>query len=424
MAKTLFRVRKSAHLVCTPCWVLGFLSLANKSKIQKLMQQVRSAKSSKSGRVARRAVDMMLKSTAISPAYSTIVKAGRSVNRSRRNKGSRKQNVSISMCVGKFMLAGTNPFHQGAQGACIPDGNVASSVRCFVRRQITVTVGTAGLGFCHFFAPLASDGVLAVCSNATFAGGNGQFLTAGNTFAVGTSGISVNLPTAFDSGDLKTGYAANDDRAAFNARIVAAGFSFRYTGKEIDRAGQVYVYTQPLHNSSASVYNVGGTEVVAGQSELSQYLETMIVESAREDTHIPLFPVSDVELEYSGESSASIPQLLYPWSQGATRQPGGFEFQDAGSNNVGVPTTTMIIIGTPGSTYLINYGQHMEVIGPGVAAFSKMPAESDAVGVKDVMGATTRFQLTRLREPGVDATAEFKKAIASVQKDRSVRSTY
>lgn len=386
------------------------------------MQQVRSAKSSQSGRVARRAVDMLLKQTAVSPAYSNVVAAGRAANKSKRKKNNKKRpSVSLSACAGKFMLAGTNPFAQEAMGACIPDGNVASSVRCFVRRQMTVTIGTNGFGYCHLFMPLASDGCLAICSTATFTGNQAEYLSANNTYIPGTTTNTLTLPTAFTAAQLLNGYTQADDRAAFNARIVAAGFSFRYTGTELNRSGQVYVYTHPLHNSSGSVFTASGTEVIATGASLSQYLETLIVEAAREDTHIPLFPINENEMDYAGEAASSATQLLYPWSQGANKHPGGFTFLDVGGNYIGIPTTTVVFIGTAGTTYLINYGQHMEAIGPGVSAFSKSPAESDPVGVKDVVGAMSRYQLSRAREPGVDCTSEFKRAVTKVQADRSTR---
>lgn len=385
------------------------------------MQQVRSAKSSKGGRTARRAVDMLLKQTPISPAYSTIVKAGRMASKPRKNKKN-NPSKSISMCCGKFMLAGTDTFSQAAMNACIPDGSVSDSVRCFVKKQILVTIGTAGVGFCHFFHSIANDGVSTVSTDNTFTGTTAQWMALAGAIPVClVPGVTVGvLPTAYTSAQLLAGWGANDDRAAYSVRIVAAGASFRYTGKEIDRGGQVYCYTHPLHNSAISSF-VGAFEVVNTGAVLAGYSETLIVEASREDTHVPMFPVSDNELEYSGETSTQQTDMIYPWSQGAYLQPGSFTASDYYGTRVGIPTTTCMFYGTPGSTYAITYGQHMEVVGLGVAAFSKAPAESDPVGVKDIMAASTRFQLNRKREPGVDPVREFKNAISGIQSDRAVR---
>lgn len=397
---------------------LGSDFLANKSK--KVMQQLIAAKKSPGGRAARRAVDMLIKSTAVSPIYRNIVAAAKPP---RRNpKKSSTQRGTVSMCVGKMIYAGCNPFHQMAQGACIPDGNSTASVRGFVRKQVTVTVGSNGVGFCHFFVPLSNDTIAFAYSSSgvTFTGLNCQFLSANNTPLPGVS-YEV-LPTNVTSAQLNNGWGAADDRAAFSARVVAAGFCYRYTGKEIDRAGQVYTYSHPAHNSSASMLDASGGEIVFGPSNISQFLETHVVEAAREDTYVPLFPVSSEELDYSGEQGDKVSNLIYPWSQGATRQPGGFT-QITASNiaSLGIPICTMIIVGTAGSTYNVNYGQHSETVGIGVSAYSKIAAESDTVGVQDVITAYSRFSLNRRREPGVDPVPEFKRAISSIQKDRASR---
>lgn len=388
------------------------------------MQNVRSAKSSKTGRVARRAMDMLLKQTAISPAYSTIVAAGRQAKKKKKKNGSNSNSSkSVSMCTGKFMLASIDTFGQTAMGACVPDGTVSASVRSFVKKQIVVTVGTNNIGFCHFFHCLGNDGISTISTNAGFTGTNAQWCVGGGTINLVISpGLDVgNLATPFSQAQLTTGQSAGtDDRAAYNARIVGAGFSFRYSGKEIDRAGQCYVYTHPTHNSALSTFS-GATEVISNPAVLAQYSETMIVESSREDTHIPCFPVADGELEYSGETSINSTQLLYPYSQGASLQPGGFAVNDSVGNRIGIATTTFMVVGTPGTTYTINYGQHMEVIGLGVQAFSRMPSDSDPVGVKDVFAASTRFQLNRVREPGADPVKEFKSALSAIQRDRAVR---
>ena len=171
------------------------------------MQQVRSAKSSKPGRVARRAVDMLLKQTAISPVYSTIVKAGRGANKPRKRNQANIPRNSISMCCGKFMLAGVDTFSQVAQGACIPDGSVSDSVRCYVKKQVLVTIGTNGIGFCHFFHSLANDAVSTVTTMGGYTGNNCQWLQASGNFPLALiPGVEVGyLQTAFSSAQLQTG---------------------------------------------------------------------------------------------------------------------------------------------------------------------------------------------------------------------------
>lgn len=370
----------------------------------------------------------MIKSTPISPAYDKFVKAGRSVNSSKRAQKNKppKPKVDISMCIGKFMLAGTDTFNQKAMGACIPDGNNIASVRSFVKRQISVVIGTAGVGFIHFFHPLANDAPAFVVTNSSFAGTTVQWLSADNALITGCQ-IDQTLNTPFESDDLCKGADSIDSRSGVQGRIVAAGASFRYTGKEIDRAGQVYAYTNPTHDSSASYINLANVEVIYSGPTYAANVETLIVEAAREDTHIPMFPVEEQELEYSNEDFGSSSQIIYPWSGGARVQPGGYSYTfttpTTVSHRVGIPTTTIVFQGTAGSSYLVNYGQHMEFAGIGVNAFSKFPAESDPVGVRDLMGASAHFQLNRKRQPGVNANVEFMGAIREVQNARARKFT-
>lgn len=384
------------------------------------MQTLNSAKKSKSGRVARRAMDMLIKQTAVAPVYRQVVSATRSPKR-RKPRG--KESLSISMCVGKMVYAACDPFSQTAQGACIPDGSAVSSVRGFVRRQIVMSIGTGSVGFCHFYPTLASDCIAFAVTNSAFTGSTTQFLSANS---VKLPGIDfVFLPTNTTANQLSKGWGGSDDRAQFSSRIVGAGFSYRYTGKEIDRAGQAYTYIHPQHNSSASYLDEAGVDQPFSAANLASFLETHIVECAREDTHVPMVPTSMDELEYSGEQKVNRTDLIYPWSQGAIYQPGGF-IQTTGTApantiDLGIPIATLMVIGTPGSSYAINYGQHYETIGLGVAAYSKLPAESDPVGVQDVMSAFSRFSLNRKREPGVNPVAEFKSALRSVQSDRGRR---
>jgi hypothetical protein len=381
-----------------------------------------AAKNSNEGRVVRRALDMLVKSTPMSPAYDSFVKAGREVNKQRRQKGKPKSRpFDVSMCIGKMMCAGCDTFDQLAMGACVPDGNVTASVRCFIKQQVNITIGTAGIGFCHFFVPLANDAVAFVHTTGTFTGTDTSWLSANNTLL---TGVTVNsIPTPFDTLDLTIGGGAKPN---ISARVVAGGFSFRYTGKEIDKSGQAYVYTHPAHMSALSYTdNNLGADVPNTLGHLARNVEAFIVETSREDTHIPLFPVSESELQYAtgndliaGGSAGTA--LIYPWSRGAYNQPNNYYFSTAGYN-AGVATTTLFILGTPGTTYTINYGQHMEAVGQGVQAFSKIPSESDPVGVRDLMAASTHFQLNRKRIPGGNAKSEFLKSIAEVQAMRRVK---
>lgn len=362
---------------------------------------------------------MLLKQTPAAPGYNAIVAAGRLAKKNKQNQKSRGKEPPISMCLGKMIMAGIQPFSQHALGACIPDGNCVASVRGFVRKQLTVVVGTAGVGFCHFFMPLASNNAAFALTDAAFGGTTTQWLSATNLGVVGT--YTEGIPTNVTSSQLLGGWGANDDRALFSARIVAAGYTIRYTGKEIDRAGQVYAYTHPTHNSSASAYIVGGsTDTPFTANNLATFPETMIFETSREETTIPLYPVNDSELEYSGEGSNTANEVLYPWSQGGVKQPGNFTLADNSTYNVGQPIHTVMMVGTPGSSFIITFGMHYETIGNGVLGYSKTMAQSDPVGVRDLISASSLFQLNRIREAGRPAFPEFKAALATVKKDRSM----
>ncbi len=382
------------------------------------MQQVNAAKKSPTGKAVRRIVDMLARTSPAASLYSSVAKAAKP----KKKKPTKKSGASVSMCVGKMMYASVDPFHQNAQGACVPDGSSVASVRGFARKQITVTIGTAGVGFCLFFVPLGSDTPAFAYTTNTFVGTELSWLTANNTLRTGV--LLENLPTNVTFGQLSSGWSASDDRPAFASRIVGAGFNFRYTGKEIDRAGQVYTYIHPQHSSAASSYDAGYNEEPWNSGDLAQFLETFIVETAREETFVPIMPINEAELAYSNEQNNNRTLLGYPFSQGADRQPYGFTYVASPVPTtvvVGIPICAAMFVGTPGSTYVINYGQHTETIGIGVNAYSRIPAESDPVGVQDLQSAFSRFSINRKRVPGANAVSEFKTAVASLQRDRNQR---
>lgn len=415
MVKTLFRVRKSLWIICTliHTWVI---CLANKS-LNKNMQRFNAAKKSPAGRTVRRAMEMLLKQTPAAPGYNALVVSGRKANNKKKNKKT-SPGPAISMCVGKMLHAGINTFGQFASGCCIPDGNVASSVRAFVKRQFTVTIGENKIGWALFFAPLHNDGVCIVHTTGSYIGTTAQWLNANQAPA---GGLAVRgIGTTLTGSMLSTGHSSVDDKAAFAARHVALGYTFRYTGTELDRAGQAYAYSHPAHACASGSFN-GGTEDIYGIDDLSGFPETLIVECSREETHVPLFPITEAELEYSNEDGNTTVELKYPWSQGADVQSGGFTYQDASGTRVGVPIHVFMVTGTPGSEYTLVYGQHTEVIGQGVNGYAKIPPESDPVGVRDLQAAFSRFNLDRAREAGVNPVPEFRAAFAKVQSGRNNR---
>jgi hypothetical protein len=392
--------------------------LANK-KIKQAMQQVNAAKKSAAGKSARRVMDMLLRSSQVGPAYAMAAKAAKPKKKSNKNKS---PSSSVSMCVGKMLYASCNPFHQNALGSCIPDGSASASVRGFARKQITVTIGTAGVGFCLVFPSLANDAPAFAFTGPTFIGTELSWLVGNTTLRTGV--FVETLPTNCSATQLCSGWSAQDDRPAFASRIVGCGLTFRYTGKEVDRAGQAFAYIHPQHSSSASTVNSAGVEVINSQSDLAQYVETFIIENSREETFIPIMPISAAELAYSNEQDNNRTQVVYPFSQGAEFQPIGFIYTNTSgalSYQTGIPTCSLMFTGTPGSTVVINYGQHTETIGVGVNAYSRMPAESDPVGVQDLQSAFARFVINRQRVPGRDTVSEFKKAVASIQNDRGRR---
>jgi len=387
-----------------------------------MAQRLTAASKSVPGRAMRRAVEMLVNMTPVAPAYNSFKNASRTAAKSKRTKNQKKKRpitkYSISRCVDKMLAAGCDPFSSYAQGACIPDGNLASSVRSYCRAQYTVTIGTGGVGFLHYFAGLANNQPAVVYSLGNFAGDSGIWLTANNS-QTGTSATGQ-LATPLSAAQLTQGWAAADDRAQYSARIVAAGLTFRYTGREIDKAGQVYAYVHPAHNSSGSV-SLSGVDAPNTSAFLAEYPETHTVEASREETFIPLFPVNEAELSYSGEDSNSFTELLYPWSQAADRQPGGSSgyYYTSTVSTVGIPVCTLIFVGTSQTTYTVNLGQHMEIVGRGVGGYSRIPPDSDPVGVRDLIAAYARFNLDRTRDPGLNPTPEFKKALRHVQNMRA-----
>ncbi len=392
----------------------------NKS-ISKVRRNLNAASKTQAGKMARRLAEMAINMSPASASYRTVKETARVV---RRKNKPQKESKSISMCGAKFMLAGTDPFATRSMGACIPDGSVVDSVRGFAKTQVNVTIGTAGIGFVQFSPSNAFDAPSIIYTLATFTGNSTQWLSANNTLTVGVD-IAYNTTSAATS-NLINGGSVGSARELMSARLVAAGVTFRYTGKEIDRAGQVYAYTSPSHNSASSTVDANGNDLPFTSGLLASFTETLIVEPSRVATTIPLFPVNVAELDFSNNendsgSVAGNTGIIYPWSDQSYLQPGGFHYTGISGIYVGQPVLTIMFQGTPGSSYICEYGQHTEYIGRAVNSYAKQPADSDPDSVRDIMAAQSRFVNGRARDAGVDPVKEYKKFIVEVQSARSRR---
>ncbi len=388
--------------------------------ISKVRRNLNAASKTQGGKLARRLAEMAINMSPVSSAYRTVKDTARVVRKKQPKNNPAK---SISMCGAKFMLAGCDPFSTRAMGACIPDGSVVDSVRGFAKNQIYVSVGTNGIGWAMFMPSNASDAPSCVYTNASFTGTTTSWLSANNTLETGVALAFTN--TAFGVDNLTYGAGLGSDNVYASARLVAAGITFRYTGKEIDRAGQVYAYMTPSHTSTCSALDVAGADGSFTVGSLASFTETLIVEPSRVQTTIPLFPVNVNELdfssnEYDSSNASGNTGIVYPWSEGSYTQNNNF-YYNTGKVRVGIPICTIMFLGTAGSTYIIEYGQHTEYTGKGVNSFAKAPADSDPDSVRDVMAAQSRFINGRARDAGVDPVREYKKYIAEVQSARSRR---
>lgn len=327
----------------------------------------------------------------------------------------------VSPCLKKWYTCLTTPFHQNAMGACIPSGDVHSSMRRFGFVRFDLVVGSDGVAFVAVSPNLANDAPQCYISNGYYDRGDVKILGSNNQYclagaSVATESITMpNLP--FTVSQLTT---PNSTDTQVQGRIVGGGLRIQYTGKTTDQAGLLYTYTDPQHITACNSIE-GGILGNVTPAYLGSFQETIIKPVSREPMEISLAPLIASELEYHTplfRNAAETSKLVYPWGEGLRMN--GFTVNCLTSLGVtkGIdftcPTTVLVISGaTAGSTFHVEMGLHCEYVGR-LSEGQRLPADSDPVGVTNMMAAISRAVLTEGAAKDSNFSSRLKKSYAEV----------
>jgi len=293
----------------------------------------------------------------------------------RRNRTSRRMpQVQLQSCTLKYARAVFNPFDPDAYGACLPMGNFRPSQKSHSKIFLSVTIGSAGVGYFLYAPCLANDATSIFTTASTY--------TGTTTTGAATTGTGINASNfttqPFTAGQLLESDTPNV-RNPVQGRIVSCGVRWRYTGTELNRGGTVLSYVDPLH------------ETLEGQSynNIGAYIESNF--STPGTNHmsesLSVFSCNFRECNYPDttvDSSSTLDSLscTYPYSDQV-----GTIF----NANVGAPIAGVFFTGVPGNTFLFEIIQHCEYEGS-LCQSMLTPNSSDPQGAELVQAAASRAQ--------------------------------
>lgn len=329
----------------------------------------------------------------------------------------------VSPCIKKWYTCLTSPFHQNAMGACIPSGDVHSSMRRFGFMRFDVVVGTAGCAFVALSPNLSNNAPQAYVSDAGYLRSDVSILTGNNTYRTGVRTVTCpNLP--FSASQL---YQPNPTESQVQGRIVGGGMRIQYTGRTTEQAGLTYFYADPQHIAACSFATGAGTFITASALSLGTFQETIIKPVSREPSEYVLAPTTSTELEYYTplfRSSVDQAKDIYPWGENAVFQDATGAFTtsvtETGGTSIGpsfiTPIAILFISGAvPGSTFHVEYGLHQEYVGS-LSQGQRLPADSDPVGVSNMLAAISRATLSDGSSKSANFSARLKESYAEVVK--------
>lgn len=284
----------------------------------------------------------------------------------RRRQSRRGRRVGLTHCANKYFQAVRDPFGVEAIGACVPTMPAFPSQKAhaFVR-DVTVTVGTLGVGYIVWQPCLAND-LVSVWATAS------NFAHVGIDFSSLATGV---LPIVVSDSP----YAADQltgSVAPVTGRLVSAGMRCRYTGTELNRGGQVYAYATPDHSPIVQDVTQGITTTILGQ-----YLETQIVH-VRDSSLLAQLASANMRMSELDSVHSSLSISAFPWMSG--RSLPSSVYPD--STMPGFPTFVMMFTGVPGNTFSVDLIQHAEYFGRPCENM-QTPNHTDSIGFEKVTQA-------------------------------------
>lgn len=316
------------------------------------------------------------------------------------------QSVRLKKCSIKYLLAAVDPFNPMCSGACNPAMVAAQSQKIRAQGSFAVTVGTSGIGWALLYAPLGKDNVLAIKTDATYAGTIASPFSANNTLNTGVSVVyPTNLP--YSVSDLS---GPTSDQVNAQLAPVSYGFRSRYTGTTLNEGGMQFCYTDPNHVSTSGM----------SQTDIVGRTECEITGVSRTPCTLVLNCISD--LEGSGVHAPSSLRNFYPFSD--TQQHAvtygsstAYTYVDNGGITIGVPVGIMLFSGTAGNTFYIEYDINLNGKGPKCSQ-NYTPHETDIEGATQIMSAIMAVPSLRASFPNLSGWQIARNELARIQESQ------
>lgn len=297
----------------------------------------------------------------------------------RRPQRTRGSQVRLSACAAKYAVACSTPWAPAAAGACVPSFPAVPTMKFSCRLPtVQIVVGTQGIGGAWICGSLVTDRPCIMSTTALY---NHTTLVAANN----SDGVSGFWTQTFPTG---MAIAAQAD-GSISARCVALGGRLTYTGTTLNEGGLAQVYMDPTHESleyqgydtgSLGSYATTITKPVRGN--LTMEFSTAAVRPQE-------FTMQKVD-SYLGYGLAGFSVTEYVGATGwSSLEPTGCAFG------------MIIVTGTPGNTFNLDYTQLVEYEGD-LVGHAVTPTHTDARGFEMVQEAVQRLPLERAARSGND----------------------
>lgn len=295
--------------------------------------------------------------------------------------------LAMSECARKYRAAVQTPFSPQALGACLPYPPDRDSLKVTTLNRFALTVHSGGTAAVYVAPCLSSDSfsLWATDGTAAFA----PFVAAAtNTAPAGWFGVNCNSP--FQGGTLIS-------PGALEGRVVSVGLRVTYTGSVSSMAGTYSCYVDPAHACvNSATFSAAG---------ISAALETRYCRITDRPFEQGFTIVNPAEQNYAGSQNASkydnktnwFP-CYYPWSQGMdinclmANQVGAIA-------NGGAPIIFLIQAATAGSTFYVEYVQHLEFVGK-AASYGLTVSHNDHNAANMITAGADRAAAMAVGTPG------------------------
>lgn len=299
----------------------------------------------------------------------------------------------LSVAASRYLLAFTDPFHNKARTAYIPQTPTCRTQKITGYVRGSFSTGTAGHGFLMFSPCAAKDNSALYYSSSTYAGTTFAMPALSNTNGV-FSGFIGNLPYG------RNLILANTVGNTIESRVVSMSARVYYTGTVVGCGGTIYSYSDP------DTDNIVGLD--EGSIGTRDICEIRPIEVGKSYTTV-VVPARGSQITFPPPNSAAVLQL-YPYSDAQSV----VDPNQTGSTAVGTPCAGFIVVAPNTTPITFNYEiiLHIEYNGQGIAQAALTPSAADTLGFDAVQSLLADSVRLTAADPVTDFPTVCKRELA------------